>query len=182
MSEVDQDRMYVERCLRGDVDAFGALIDRYQRPVFNAVYHIVRSYEDAREITQQVFMKVFEHLNSFNGDGRFFSWLYRAAVNEAINFAKARHEFDTLDEEIANAFTDDSAQRQDVLDITRDVHDAVMRLKREYREVVVLRHFLQYSYHDAAEILHVPEKTVKSRLFTARQLLRDALAAHGYAR
>jgi RNA polymerase sigma-70 factor (ECF subfamily) len=175
----DEDREFVERCQGGDVEAFGVLIDRYERPVFNAVYHIVRSYEDAREVTQQVFLKVYAQRNSFHGEGRFFSWLYRVAINEAINYVKGRRELETLDDERL-VQRDSDAHAQEILDSARDVHEAVMHLKREYREVVVLRHFLDYSYRDAAEILHVPEKTVKSRLFTARQLLRDTLAAQGY--
>jgi RNA polymerase sigma-70 factor (ECF subfamily) len=179
MSKDEEDGVFVERCRRGDVDAFAVLIDRYQRPVFNAVYHIVRSYEDAREVAQQVFMKIYQHLDSFHGDGRFFSWVYRTAINEAINHVKSRREVELLDEE-SNVRRDSAEHAQQIADSARDVHDAVMRLKREYREVVVLRHFLDYSYRDAAELLHLSEKTVKSRLFTARQLLRQSLAAQGY--
>src|SRR5207247_2248131 len=90
MEEEELDRMAVERCLRGDLDAFGSLIERYQRPVFNTVLHMVGDAEDAREVCQQAFMKAFEHLATYDRERKFFSWMYRVAVNESINHLQRR--------------------------------------------------------------------------------------------
>ena len=75
VKEEDLDRVAVERCLEGDSDAFGELIVRYQRPVFNTVLHMVGDAEDAKEVCQQAFMKAYEHLSSYDRDRKFFSWI-----------------------------------------------------------------------------------------------------------
>ena len=180
MGEEELDRTSVERCLKGELDAFAGLIERYEKPVFNAIFHLVKNHEDARELCQQVFMKVFERLASYDPERKFFSWIYRIAMNESINYMKARHEWEPLSETIAEPRAN-PAETYESAETTRDVQAAVLALDVKYRAVVILRHFLDLSYRDAAEVLNLPEKTVKSRLFAARQLLRDQLEAKGEA-
>ena len=100
MNEEELDRTAIERCRQGDLDAFGTLIDRYERPIFNAILHMVGNAEDAREICQQVFMKAFEHLDTYDANRRFFSWIYRAAINESINHLKARRPSEPLSDHL----------------------------------------------------------------------------------
>jgi RNA polymerase sigma-70 factor (ECF subfamily) len=177
----DPDRVCVERCLRGDLDAFGTLIDRYERPVFHAILHMVGNREDAREICQQVFMKAFEHLASYDPERKFFSWIYRAAMNESINHLKARHPAEPLSDNLENPEEDPETHFESIEAATH-LQDAVMSLPQNYRAVIIMRHFLHLSYREVADVLDVPEKVVKSRLFTARQLLREALEARGHVR
>ncbi|PYQ50544.1 MAG: RNA polymerase [Acidobacteria bacterium] len=179
MEEEELDRIAVDRCLQGDVDAFGVLIERYQRPVFNTVLHMVGDAEDAREVCQQAFMKAFEHLASYDRERKFFSWIYRVAVNESINHLKARKPHETLDERLQHPRAN-PAERFEELEEWTHLHEAIMNLEPNYRAVVILRHFVHFSYNEIAEILNLPEKTVKSRLFTARQQLREALEAKGH--
>ena len=179
INEEDVDRIAVERCLQGDFDAFGTLIERYQRPVFNTVLHMVGDAEDAREVCQQAFMKAFEHLSSYDPDRKFFSWLYRVAVNESINYLKARRPHESLNETLETPRAN-PAQRFEELEEWTHLHEAIMNLEPNYRAVVILRHFIHLSYREVSDILSLPEKTVKSRLFTARQQLREALEAKGH--
>ena len=88
MEEEELDRMAVERCLRGDLDAFGSLIERYQRPVFNTVLHMVGDAEDAREVCQQAFMKAFQHLASYDRERKFFSWMGKKSSHETASQAR----------------------------------------------------------------------------------------------
>lgn len=180
MTEEELDRTCVERCLEGDLEAFGMLIERYQRPVFNAVLHMVGDREDARELCQQVFMKCFEHLGSYDPSRKFFSWIYRMAMNEAINHLKSRRNTQPLSSLMIYPLPNPE-ERFQAAEQDHHVRQAVMQLEPKYRSVIVLRHFLHLSYHDAAEILELPERTVKSRLFTARQLLRDILEERKHA-
>ena len=140
---------------------------------------MVGNFEDAQEVSQQVFMKAFEHLPDYDRERKFFSWLYRIAINESINFMKARKRFESVEEAVAEPLSEPF----EAIDRTRAVQQAVLALKPEHRAVIVLYHFSGCSYQDAAEVLDLPEKTVKSRLFTARQLLkqmlRPALARNG---
>ncbi len=180
MNEEQDDRMAVERCLNGDIDAFGLLIDRYERPIYNTVLHMVGDAEDAREVCQQVFMKAFEHLATYDPQRKFFSWIYRVAVNEAINHVKARHHHEPLSDNLETKKAN-PAQQFEELEGWIHLHEEIMKLDPNYRAVIILRHFLHLSYLEVGEILTLPEKTVKSRLFTARQILRDALGKRGYA-
>ena len=179
MKEEDLDRIAVERCLEGDSDAFGELITRYQRPVFNTVLHMVGNTEDAREVCQQAFMKAFEHLDTYDRDRKFFSWIYRVAVNESINWIKARRPHEELDESLEHPRANPAREFEE-LEQWRHLHEAILDLEPNYRAVVILRHFVHFSYDEIAAILKLPEKTVKSRLFTARQQLREALEAKGH--
>lgn len=172
--------MAVERCLNGDTDAFGLLIDRYERPVYNTVLHMVGNAEDARELCQQTFMKAFQYLSSYDPQRKFFSWIYRVALNEAINHVKTRKASEPLADSMQHAAADPAARFEEAEQWIH-LHDEIMKLEPNYRAVIILRHFLHLSYAEAAEILSLPEKTVKSRLFSARQLLRDAMQARGYA-
>jgi RNA polymerase sigma-70 factor (ECF subfamily) len=182
MFEEASDAAIVERCRGGDVDAFGGLIERYQRPLYNAVLRKVWNREDAREVCQQTFLKAFEHLGSFDPNLKFFSWIYRIAMNEAINHLQARRPWESLDEGAPLAASEaDPQQAFEALQRTHALHQALAALEEKYRSVLVLCHILQLSYRDAAEALAIEEKTVKSRLFSARQLLREHLEALGHA-
>ena len=177
---IDEARV-IERARKGDTRAFETILEAYEKPVFNAAYRIVANYEDAADVTQTVFLKVHKKLGSYRPEHKFFSWIYRIAVNEAINFAKRRSREHPLDDTVA-------ARQGDFVDhlarIARDelIQEALRALKTDYRVVVVLKYFLEMSYKEIADIVGIPEKTVKSRLFTGRELLRQALVQRGYSR
>ena len=169
------DLKLVEQCLGGDGTAFETLVDRYQKVVFNVALRMVGSAEDARDIAQSVFLKVYENLGNFNPRYKFFSWMYRIAVNEAINYLHAKQNKVDLDESIAADGKPVDELLQDDQMVQR-LERALMLMKFEYRTVLILRHFQDLSYREIADVLDIPEKTVKSRLFSARQDLKDILS------
>ena len=132
MDEEQQDRVAVERCLSGDTDAFRSLIERYERPVYNTILHMVGDAEDARDLCQQVFMKTFQHLSSYDPQRKFFSWIYRVAINEAINHVKARKSSQPLDESAASTLAS-PAERFEAIEQWRHLHEEIMRLDPNYR-------------------------------------------------
>jgi RNA polymerase sigma-70 factor (ECF subfamily) len=174
----DSDGELVRRCRDGDRRAFTALVTRYERPVYNAALRMLRNDDDARDVAQTAFMKAFEHLAEYDPKYRFYSWIYRIALNESINALHRRKPLDPIgvDEVDGAPGPEDLVGRQQ---LSRSIEAALMCIKAEYRSVIVLKHFLDCSYEDIADILQLPEKTVKSRLFTARQLLKDALLQNG---
>lgn len=172
------DGVLVERCRGGDKSAFETLVLRYQRPVFNAALRMLRDPDDARDVSQTVFLKVYEHLADYDPNYKFYSWIYRIAVNESLNTLHRRRR----QEPIAGDEVDEAVGPEGEVDghqVGRGIERALMTLKPDYRSVIVLRHLLDCSYQDMAEILSLPEKTVKSRLFSARQLLAEALRRDG---
>jgi RNA polymerase sigma-70 factor, ECF subfamily len=174
----EDDATLVRSCLAGDRTAFEKIVVRYQRAVFNAALRLLHNAEDARDVAQSTFLKVFEHLANYDPRFKFYSWIYRIALNEALDALGARRPAEHSDSERADQSP--GPERQVESEQTgRAIEDALMRITPELRAVLVLRHFLNLSYQDMSDVLVLPEKTVKSRLYSARQLLREDLRAHG---
>ena len=174
----DPDEALVERCRRGDRSALEALVRQYQKPLYNAAFRVLGSAEDASETTQTVFLRVWERIHEYDPQFRFFSWIYRIAVNECLNARRSRRGHDPLDERLV-----DPGPTQEEQSMRREVAEAVQaalqRLPDADREVLVLRHWLERSYAEIADALGLPESTVKSRLFEARQRLGRLLRTEG---
>jgi RNA polymerase sigma-70 factor (ECF subfamily) len=170
----EDDSRLVERCRAGDRRAFERLVERYQKPVFNAALRMLRNPQDALDVAQTTFLKVFEHLNDYDPSFRFYSWIYRIAVNESFNALGSRKDLEAItDEEPDDAPGPDL--RTEAEQTLREIEAALIGISPELRAVIVLRHFTHLSYQDMADVLQLPEKTVKSRLYSARQLLRARL-------
>jgi len=170
----DEDAALVNGCKHGDRRAMSRLVSEYQRPVFNAAYRILGNLDDAADATQTVFLKVFEHIADYDQKFKFFSWVYRIAINESLNQIKKRRAQESLDDGQASPWQG-PAETLDTARLCQRVQDALMLLNDEYRTVVVLKHISGCSYQQIGEILQLPEKTVKSRLYSARQLLKKTL-------
>ena len=173
MSRPDDTEM-VRESLNGNRKAFEALLARYEKPVFNAAYRMLNNVEDARDVTQTVFLKAYENLDRFDPKYRFFSWIYRIALNESIDCMKSQNRTDSLAEEPATETRgpeDETSRDQQ----SRQIQSALMMIKTEYRTVIVLKHFLDCNYLEISQILEIPEGKVKSRLYTGRQLLKETL-------
>jgi RNA polymerase sigma-70 factor (ECF subfamily) len=177
LGENEADETLLERYRHGDREAFATLVTRYQRPIYNAAWWVLRDAEDARDVAQVVFMKVAERSHEYDPQYRFFSWIYRIAVNEALNVLRRNDREEPLDDEIETAGPDgdDPERRYGEAEINGRIRHAVMRMAANDRTVLMLRHFSELSYQEIAGILDVDEKTVKSRLFEARQRLKGML-------
>lgn len=170
----NEDFILVTDCLRGNGRSYELIVEKYNKIIFRLAIKFVKDFDDAEEITQSVFVKAYENLKDYNPKYKFFSWLYRITVNESINFEKRSKKVEQISENLRSVNYDpdkiyDNNALSDV------ITDALMELDMLYRMPVVLKHFLDYSYKELSYLLGVPEKTVKSRLFTGRQLLKDIL-------
>lgn len=172
----DRDAALVNDCKRGDRRAMAQLVSQYERPVYNAAYRILGNADDAADITQTVFLKVFEHIGDYDPKFRFFSWIYRISINESLNQVKKRRNQEPLAESQASPWRSPEEHLESKRLCNR-VQGALMELNGEYRTVVVLKHMSGCSYQQISEILQIPEKTVKSRLYSARQLMKKSLQA-----
>lgn len=166
----EQDRALVRRYLEGQQDAAGGLVDRYQKRLFNVALRMLDNAQDAEDVTQTVFLNAFLKLSTYDPRFRFFSWIYRMTVNESLNMLKGRKRIVTLEDiPVVGGAADQATEAQD------EVGKALMLLKPDDRAVLVLKHFVFFSYEEIASVLEIPVKTVKSRLFTARERLRLTL-------
>ena len=164
----------ITRCLGGDTEAFQPLVERYYRPLFHMATRMLDNREDARDATQTAFLKAYQALASFDRDRQFFSWICRILVNDCLNLIRARRPLQPL-ESVADP-PDEAADPVQTAELRQRVRHALLELTAEQREVVVLRHFADMSYGEAAAVLGVDQKTVKSRLYSARQRLCGLLA------
>lgn len=174
----DEEGALVSRSLLGDRQSFERLVERYQKPVFNVAYRMLNHYEDARDVTQTVFLKAFQSLKDFAPGHRFFSWIYRIAINESINLRKSRRACREVDERMPDGRTSQDGILQST-ELSHEIQSALMLMEPDQRALIVLRHFHYCSYQDIGEILNISVSMVKSRLFTARNQLREILSRKG---
>ena len=175
----DPDAALVLASRAGDRRAFEQLLARYERPVFNAAFRILHHREDAADVTQTAFLRAYEHLDGYDASRPFFSWLYRIAINEAMDVSGRRKpdagELDALPDH-----AEGPESRADEARSEGRLQRALLALNADQRALVVLKHIQDFSYEQIADILDCPVKTVKSRLFTARRALRDRLIERGW--
>ena len=173
LSSDTEDRALVRLSLAGQTEAFGVLVTRYQKVMYTVALRMLGNEEDAQDATQDAFVKAYRRLATFDPSYRFYSWMYRIVVNECLNVTRDRRPEDPLEIDVAcegDPFdTTLSTERH------HQIEAALLKLTPDQRAVTVLRHFAGQSYGEIAEALAIPEKTVKSRLYTARQRLGELL-------
>ncbi len=173
MVSADEDQSLVARCLAGDTAAFRPLVERYQRVLFTVALRMLGDRDEATDAAQSAFVRAYEKLGSYDHAHKFFSWLYRILVNECLNLKRARRLQEPLDPEWPGS--GNPLETLEASERRERVQRAIGALPRDLREVIVLRHFAGKSYEEIAGLVNVPEKTVKSRLYEARQQLGRAL-------
>ena len=180
------DEDLVRQTLSGNEDGFTGLVDRYKDKIYNLAYRMLGNREEAEDVTQETFMHTFRALESFRLGERFSPWIYKIASNLCLDrLRKQRQPVSSLDEpigpdqDIPQQVADWSHapdQIYEVKEMRADTQDAISTLPPKYKVVVVLRHLQDLSYDEIADVLNIPQGTVKTRLFRAREILRRKLA------
>src|SRR5579872_1628466 len=174
----------------GDVKAFSELVRRYEGKIFRLAQHITQNREDAEDVLQETFMKAYEHLDQFKGDSKFYTWIVRIAVNQALMKLRRRKTDksvsldetidtgeDTVTREIAT-WDEDPEQRFSREELGGLLDTAIQSLDAPYRSVFVLRDIDELSTEETAEALGLSVPAVKSRLLRARLQLREKLTRY----
>ena len=168
-----EDRDLVGKARRGDVDAYNLLVSRWERRVFNYLLRLVRNREDALDLAQDVFLKAYQNLAKLDDEGRFAPWLFRIAHNEAFSLLRrSRPE----DGELVEPAPLPPGPRMLPVETSIAVASALERLSPEQKEAVVLKVYQGFKFEEMAEILGCPVSTIKSRVYTALDLLKETLA------
>jgi RNA polymerase sigma-70 factor (ECF subfamily) len=188
MNELYNETELINKARKGDGDAFGQLMHRYNSFIYNVVIGIVKNRYDAQDVTQDSFFKAYRSIGSFRGDSKFSSWLYRIAVNTAKDFIRSASRRQTVPLEPENE-DDDSppmqikdesplSEPQLVLEAEERknaVRKAISRLSENHREVLTMRDIEGYSYEEIGGMLDLELGTVKSRINRARSAVKDEL-------
>lgn len=191
METATSDEQIVQRALTGDAEAFGEIVQRWERRIFSLAYGMLGREEDARDATQETFLAAFRSLRGFRGEAKVSSWLHRIAVNQCITRqrrAKVRNEAAIEDEDERHASSFASPLELSPARVTegRESIDAVRRavnsLPIDLRQVVLMKEFEELTFREIAEALDLPLSTVKSRLYTAMRQLQMRLQKFGNER
>lgn len=169
---------------KGQYELYGELFGRYQRKLFVYMYHLVGNKEEVEDLLQNVFSKAYKHIQSFDLERKFSSWIYRIAHNEAVNFLKrkSRRQFISWEEIVT---TKDKLETQSeeklpeekwiIKEITDEVDSALGKLPEKYKQVLLMRYFSEYSYEAIAKILGKPVNTVGTLINRAKKKLLEVL-------
>lgn len=181
------DEDLVRGVLAGNRELFGELVERYQGRLVNYLYRIVRSTDEAHDLAQEVFVKVYQALDRFDPRYRFSTWLFRVAQNAAIDVMRRRR-FRMISLTRSDEGSDGDGAEWELpahepgpeaelvgRQMDQRVQEAIARLPWEYRELILLRHYGELSYDEIAESKGMPLGTVKNKLFRARQMLKGLL-------
>ena len=174
-----EDGDLIRQAARGKVEAFNLLVSRWEKRVYNYLLRLTANREDALDLTQDVFLKAYQNLRKLDDAARFAPWLYRIAHNEAYSmFRKRRPESDVADLPPVATETGIAVGGSPVfpIELSLAVASALEKLTPEQREAVTLKIYQGFKFEEMAEILSCPVSTVKSRLYTALELLKIELA------
>ena len=168
-----EDADLIARVRKGDVEAYNALVSRWEKRVFNYLLRLTGNPDDSLDLSQDVFLKAYQNIRKLDDTARFGPWLFRIAHNETYShFRKRRPEVDNGDETLIER----EPARGPAPDLTIAVTAALDRLTPEQREAVVLKVYEGFKFDEMAQILGTPVSTIKSRLYTALDLLKTELA------
>jgi RNA polymerase sigma-70 factor (ECF subfamily) len=184
------DSELVERAQEGDREAFQTLVERYQEKVYSICYGKVKDEQDAKDVSQDVFIKVFRYIENFNQESSFYTWLYRIAVNTSIDFLRKRSRRKEVDYD-DTIQTDEDVEGGELLmpsklgidpdkelgrkELREKMLEALDSLSDKHRTILTLREVEGLSYKEMADVLEISKGTVMSRLYHARQYFQEAL-------
>ena len=187
MSDREIDRQLVVRAQSGDKQAYGLLVEKYQRKLARLLSRFIRDSAEVEDVTQEAFIKAYRALPSFRGDSAFYTWLYRIGINTAKNYLMARGRraptSTEADAEEAEGFEEGEQLRdintpESVLlskEIAETVNSTIERLPEELRTAIQMREIEGMSYEDIAKAMDCPIGTVRSRIFRAREAIAEQL-------
>src|SRR5580704_2673777 len=172
-----EDADLIARVRKGDIEGFNLLVSRWEKRVFNYLLRLTGNPDDSLDLSQDVFLKAYQNIRKLDDAARFGPWLFRIAHNEAYSsFRKRRPEVAPPELEGAESFFERQTAPGIAIDLSLAVSGALDRLNPEQREAVVLKVYQGFKFDEMAEILECPVSTVKSRLYTALELLKTELA------
>ena len=178
------DEQLVMLCLNGKAEAFEVLVERYQKQVFALAYRLGGDYDEARDMTQEAFIRIYQELPKFDIERRFFPWMYRVAHNTCINILHKRPRDTAPLDSIYDVAAGDTSREgsptasYDQLELSEALNRALQSVAEGYRLPLILKYVSGLSYQEIAEQMDLPVSTIETRLFRGRAMLKKALAEY----
>ena len=175
---IEDDDQIIQNCISGDSDSFRYLVDKYQIRIINACYKYTKNLDDAEDIAQEVFLKAYTNLDRFKFDSKFYSWLYRIAVNTSLNYINSkekRQQKETISEESCqindSSASSDPKDYYELTELVYKVEPLIEKLPNELKILIELYEINDNTYEEISKKLSIPIGTVRSRLHRARNML-----------
>nr|WP_276538551.1 sigma-70 family RNA polymerase sigma factor [Dehalobacterium formicoaceticum] len=173
-----QDEELVVLCLQGNRDAFAELVKRYERQIYSLAYRLTNNYHDAIDLSQEVFLHLYRVLDKFDGERKFFPWMYRIATNVCYNALKKKPKESTTLDQVMEFISDDKSQPEitfEKKEVQETVQKAIAELPENFRVPVVLKYLEDLSYQQISEVMELPVSTIETRLYRGRIMLQKKL-------
>ncbi|MTI49499.1 RNA polymerase sigma factor [Sporosalibacterium faouarense] len=166
---------------------FAQLVDMYKNRIFSMAYKYTNDYIESQDLAQEIFLKVYKEIKGFKGNSKLSTWIYRVGVNTCLDWKRKKSKtkltsFDVLDEyldrmQIEELRDTDKEPERKVIDLEKhkEIHKTIYEMSDIYKNVVIMYHFNDMSYEEIAEALDIPKKTVETRLYRARKILKNQL-------
>ncbi len=170
----------------GNYTVFKEIIDLFKNRVFGMAYKFTNDYDEAQDLSQEIFLKIYKEIGGFRFESKLSTWIYRISINTCLDWKRKNSKVKMLSTNVLN--DDDETIDIDIKDdgllpdelfirseSQREVHELVYELPDKYKSVIIMYHFNNMSYQDISTALDIPERTVETRLYRARRLLKDEL-------
>ena len=175
---IKDDDEIIQECLSGNTGAYKNLVDKYQIRIINTCYKYTKNINDAEDVAQEVFLKAFQNLSNFKFNSKFYSWIYRIAVNTSLNYINSkekRNEKETISEENClnelNVSNDNPREYYQLNELIDKIQPLIDKLPEDLSELIMLYEIKDLTYEDISKKLDIPIGTVRSRLHRARNML-----------
>lgn len=170
----------------GNCSVFKEIIELFKNRVFGMAYKFTNNYDEAQDLSQEIFLKIYKEIGGFRFESKLSTWIYRVSINTCLDWKRKKNKVKILSTSILNG--DDEIVEIDIKDDNplpeeafirsesqREVHELIYGLPDKYKSVIIMYHFNSMSYQDISTALNIPERTVETRLYRARRLLKDEL-------
>ena len=167
----------INRILSGDNDAFSEIVTRYKNLVYSVILRMINDYEEANDISQEVFIKVYKNLSKYQPEFKFSTWIMRITTNHVIDYLRKRKQETVNIEDVDYELSSSSNPEREYLEKEQSeiFAKAIGKLPEMYKLPIVLYHIKRFSYQEIADMLNIPLSKVKNRIFRGRRLLKDIL-------
>lgn len=186
--DIKEEEKIVRQLQSGDFSNYDKIVNSYKNRIFGMAYKFTNDYDETQDLAQEVFLKVYRQVKNFRGDSKLSTWIYRISVNTCLDWKKKKNRLKSINfssmvnEENKDQtidIKDESMLPDEVIlkgEDQKQVHKLIYELSDKYKTVLIMYHFNEMSYSDIASALNIPQRTVETRLYRARRMLKDKIS------